>query len=319
MRETAQPIDRGLIARIFVDNYPLKLLSLGFAVALFSIVHSDQDAQRSMYLDVVALLPPPSAGKILVSSLPARVKVTLRGSRSRIAALEHDDFAPVQMDLRDPDRGFYHFDPASLGITGPFHVVSIDPASVQLTWRDRAERPLPVRVRLHGTPAAGYAVKGPIAVEPATVKVSGPKDEIDALHELYTEEVSVDGLTAGVHERRARLEPLTGHISFSDQNTVAVRLEIDAQQSERMFQSLEVAVIGPGDVSLRPVAVQVTLRGPARALAELTPEQVVPYVEPQAGAAATLVESLPVKLKGIPETCAVARVVPDTVIVKHGH
>jgi hypothetical protein len=319
VRETAQPIDRGWFARIVVDNYPLKLLSLGFAVALFSIVHSDQDAQRSMYLDVVALLPPPSADKILVSSLPARVKVTLRGSRSRIAALEHDDFAPVQMDLRDPERQFYHFDPAALGIAGPFHVVSIDPASVQLTWRERAERPLPVRVRLHGTPAAGYVVKGPIVVTPETVSVSGPKEELDALHELYTEEVSVDGLSSGVHERRARLEPLTGHVSFSGQNTVALRLEIDVQQSERMFQSLEVAVIGPGDVNLRPAAVQVTLRGPARALAELTPEQVIPYVEPQAGPAAALVEALPVKLKGIPETCAVAHIVPSTVLVKHAH
>jgi YbbR-like protein len=319
VRETAQPIDRGWMARIFVDNYPLKLLSLGFAVALFSIVHSDQDAQRSMYLDVVALLPPASADKILVSSLPARVKVTLRGSRSRIAALEHDDFAPVQMDLRDPERNVYHFDPAALGISGPFHVVSIDPVSVQLTWRERTERPLPVRVRLHGTPAAGVVVKGPIVVQPETIKVSGPKEEIDALHELYTEEVSVDGLSAGVHERRARLDPLTGHVSFSGPNAVAIRLELDVQQSERMFQSLEVAVIGPGDVSLRPGAVQVTLRGPARALAELTPEQVVPYVEPQPGVAAALVESLPVKLKGIPETCAVAHIVPSTVLAKHAH
>jgi hypothetical protein len=186
-----------------------------------------------------------------------------------------------------------------------------------LTWRERAERTLPVHVKLHGGPDSGFIVKRPITVEPETVVVSGPKEETDVMREVYTEEISVEGLTTGVHERRARLEPLTGHVGFTEQNTVSVRLEVEAQQSERTFSSLEIAVIGPGDVSLRPAAVQVTLRGPARALADLNAEQLVPYVEPATNAVSASVESLSVKLKGIPDACATSRIVPDTVLARH--
>ena len=66
----------------FTENVPLKLLSLALSVLLFSIVHSDQDGQRSIFVDVVALLPPPGSQKMLISDIPHQVKVTLRGSNS---------------------------------------------------------------------------------------------------------------------------------------------------------------------------------------------------------------------------------------------
>lgn len=317
MREFAQQADRGWLERIFIENYPLKLLALGFAIALFSVVHSDQDAQRSMYLDVVALLPPANADKVLVSTLPARVKITLRGSRSRLAALEHDDFAPVQMDLRDPSKQYYRFNPGSIGVSGPFRVVAIEPSSVSLTWRPRAEVSLPVHVKMHGTPQPGFMVRRPVMVTPGTIDVSGPDEEVHALTEVSTEEISVDGLGPGVHERHARLEALSGHVMYADQNSVTVRLEVDAEQSERIFPSLEVAVVGPGDVSLRPASVQVTLRGPSRALAGMSVEQLVPYVEPGGDGAPGSVQALPVKLKGVPDGCTAAQIVPDSVMVRH--
>ena len=317
MKEPAQHAERGLLARLFVENYPLKLLSLAFAIALFSLVHSDQDAQRSMYVDVVALLPPQAAGKILVSPLPARVKVTLRGSRARLAALSHDDFTPVQMDLRDPSRQFYYFDASAVGVSGPFRVVSIEPASVHLTWRGRAEKVVPVEAKLVGTPASGFGVRRPVTITPAQVAVTGPKDEIELLDVLTTEDINVDGLGAGVHERRVRMMPLPGHVAYVADSTVAARVEIDQQMSERAFPALEVAVIGPGDVVLRPSAVQVTLRGPSPMLAQLSHEQVVPFVEPAANLPSGSVESLEVKVRGLPEPCSAVRVVPSSVVVRH--
>ena len=317
MKEPAQHAERGLLARLFVENYALKLLSLGVAIALFSLVHSDQDAQRSMYVDVVALLPPQAAGKILVSTLPARVKVTLRGSRARLAALSHDDFTAVQMDLRDPGRQSYYFDASAVSVSGPFRVVSIEPASVQLTWRVRAEKALPVEAKLVGAPTLGYGVRRPVAITPPHVSVTGPKDELELLEVLTTEEINVEGLGAGVHERRVRLMPLPGHVAYLADSTVSARVEVDAQMSERTFPGLEVAVIGPDEVVVRPSAVQVTLRGPSPMLAQLTHDQVVPFVEPAQNLPSGTVESLDVKVRGLPEPCSPVRVVPSNVVVRH--
>jgi hypothetical protein len=317
VKEPVQHADRGFLLGLLLDNYGLKLLSLTFSIALFSLVRSEEDAQRSVYVDVVALLPSKNSDKILVSPLPARVKVTLRGSRSRLAALERDDITPVQMDLRDPGKQFFYFDPSSLGVTGPFSVVSVEPASVQLTWRVRAARSLVVEAKLVGSPAAGYAVQRPIAVMPKTVEVAGPREEVELMNTLQTEDINVEGLSAGVHERRARLPPLPGNLAYAAQNMVSARIEVVPEIAERTFTGVEVAVIGPGDLSLRPAVVQVTLRGPAPILSGIDQEQVVPAVTPSANLSASNIEPLEVKVRGLPESCSVVRITPSTVLARH--
>ena len=315
MRESAPQPERGLFARFVFDNYPLKLLSLALAIALFSIVHSDQDAQRAIYIDVVALLPPRKSDKLLISSLPAQVKVTLRGSRARIASLQHDDFAPLQMDLRDTSRRFYYFEQSAIDVARAVQVVSIEPASIELVWRERAERKVPVRAKLRGSPEEGYWVRKPLVVSPATVSISGPKDEIEALTEVFTEDIAIDGTSEGSHDRRSQLEPLPGHLLYAEHNSVNVHFDIVAEQGERTLRHLEVAVIGAGDASLRPNSVSVTLRGPARALSDLEPEEIVPYVE--LPAASEPVEVLEVKVRDVPAGFSVSRIAPTSVIAKH--
>jgi YbbR domain-containing protein len=317
VKEPVQSAERAWFARVVFDNYPLKLLALAFAVALFSLVHSGQDAQRSVYVDVVALMPPTEADMILVSTLPARVKVTLRGARARVAAVGHNDITPVQMDLREPGRRFYYFDPAAIGVSGPLRVVSVEPSSVQLAWRPRVDRSIGVRAKLSGTPAAGYAIRQPVEIVPSTVTVSGPKEEIEVLTVASTEDINIDGLAAGTHERRARLEPLSGHVAYAAQSAVLVRLEVEAETSERTFSNLEVAAIGPGNVTLRPGSVRVTLRGPAHQLKSVATDQLVPFVESAAGAAPSGAESLPVRLRGMPDSCSLVKIEPDSVLVRH--
>ena len=316
MKEQTQTSDRGWLYRLFVENYPLKLVSLAFAVALFAIVHGDQDAQRSLYVDVVALLPPSNADAVLVSTLPARVKVTLRGSRTRLAVLEHDDVAPIQMDLREPGRQFYHFDASSIGLSGPFRVVAIEPGSIQLTWSPRVERTIPVHVKLTGNPTAGHEVKQPIAVTPANVTIAGPKEEVEGLSFSATEEISAEGLGPGVHEVRTRLEPLSGHVSYLASPIVTARIEVESETRERIFAALEVSAVGPADVTLRPKTVQVTLRGPAPQLGKVVPEQLVPFVEITGEPGPSSVESVQVRLQGLPEACSVVQIVPSSVLAR---
>jgi YbbR domain-containing protein len=220
------------------------------------------------------------------------------------------------MDLREPGRQYYYFDPSDIGMTGSLHVVSIEPASVPLVWRPRAERTVPVHANLSGSPAAGYVVKSPLLISPAAVTVSGPRDEIEAISYWTTEQIGIDGLGPGVTERRVRLEPLTGHLTFAAQSIVTVRIEVESDIAERTFSGLEVEAVGSGSVKLRPTAVQVTLRGPAPQLAKLSGDQLVPFVEPS-GASPSSVESAVVKLGGLPEFCSIVRIVPSSVLVRH--
>ena len=46
------------IRAAFTENINLKLLSIGFTLVLYSLVHGAQDAQRVVSVDLVLLLPP---------------------------------------------------------------------------------------------------------------------------------------------------------------------------------------------------------------------------------------------------------------------
>lgn len=317
MRDGSQQLERSWLARLLFDNYPLKLLALLLSIALFSLVHSDQDAQRSLYVDVVALLPSPTANLMLVSDLPTQVRVTLRGSRSRIAALQRDDFAPIQMDLREAGRRRFYFDQSSIDVSGPVQVLGVDPASVELVWVARAERRVPVRARLRGNPEPGFIVKQPLTVTPANATIHGPEDEVNAIAEVFTEEISIEGLKQGTHQRRAQLQPLTtGHAKYRDEPSVDVQVEIVAQQGQRVVRHLELAVLGAVQATLRPNVVSVTLNGPVSDIGHIAADELVPYVDLSEATPSAPFAPAEVKLRGVPDGVAVSKIAPATVLAQ---
>ena len=76
------PAKKSFLMRALTEHIGLKLVALVASVGLFVIVRGTEDAQISISVDVVALLPPPSTERMLVSEIPDEIRVTLRGSRS---------------------------------------------------------------------------------------------------------------------------------------------------------------------------------------------------------------------------------------------
>jgi YbbR domain-containing protein len=303
-------------SRLVTDNFGLKLLSLAASVLLFSLVHSDVDAQRSIFLDVIALLPPTGSGKMLISELPAQVKVTLRGSRSRLSALSRDELSPIQMDLRGANtQPYYVFAPRTIPVGSAVQVAEITPSIVPLTWAVAGERRVPVHVQLEGELDKTLNLRGDeLDADPAYVTLRGPEHALKALNTVSTEPVSLLGLGLGEHRRRVPLEPLPEHVAYVEDTAVEVRVLIEPAMSERTLRRLEVAAIGEGNVALRPNHVEVTLRGPQNLIGELEPDVIVPYVELDPAAAAGT-HSADVKLRGVPAGVTVVRILPPSTLV----
>jgi YbbR domain-containing protein len=300
--------------RIITNNLGLKLLALGLSLLLFSLVHSDVDAQRSMFIDVVALLPPPDAGRMLVSELPTQVKVTLRGSRSRLSDLSRDDFSPIQLDLREGESGYYFFKPDEVDVGGGVHVVEIEPATVPLTWAPTGRKEVAVHALIDGKLEEHHRLRAAARARPGSVFVRGPKSELDELSTVSTEAVSLSGVGVGQHTRRVSLAPLPKLVTYEGDAYVEVQLDVEPIVAERTLRRLEVAVLGASAAALRPDRVTVTLRGPQEALTDLDPDQVVPYIE-LANATSTLTAH-DIKLRGVPETLEVLRVTPSSVLAR---
>ena len=301
------------LKRTVLDNLGLKLFSLIVSIALFTIVHGSEAGQRSLYVPVVAMLPPDGAGKILVGELPDKVKITLSGSRSVVNSINAVD--AVQMNLTDAPR-YYAFEPSLFGLPAGIDVQAT-PAALTLDWEPRQERKLPVRVQLSGVPEASLEIIGKPVATPNRVLVKGPRSSVEAMSELPTDLLAVGNLGAGTHRIRVPLLSLPAQVTAVGASDVTVELTLEAKREQRRLKRLTVAALNiSGPATIRPSHVDVIVAAPERTLDELDPDHVVPVIDFPAGTADGVALSLPVQLRGVDENVRVVRIEPPEVLVK---
>lgn len=306
---------RGVLRRALTENLALKGFSLLIALFLFFLIHGSEDAQRSTFVDVVALLPPAAAGKILRTPLPDQIRVTVRGSRSVINGLRRDEIPAVELDLRSAPRTLA-FEPTAFTLPAGVQVTAIDPTSVALRWENRESRTVRIRPRLTGTPPAGHELAANVTVEPSTVRIEGPSSVVAATSAVDTEVIDVTGLAQGRHERRVHLERAMD-LTFARDEPVRIAFEVVAERRTVVVRDVAVTPVGVGvRAELRPLRVDVHVSGSPQAAGLLVESRVVATVD-LAGlpAEAQGTVPLPVSVSGLPEGLEVTRVDPAEVLV----
>jgi YbbR domain-containing protein len=295
----------------FTENLNLKLLALGFALVLYSLVHGSQDAQRSMSVNLVMLLPPASANRVLVNQLPPQVRVTLRGPRAVLDDLRAEDIGNIQVDVHTGQAKRITLEPTMVHVPPGVRVEQIDPPALDLEWEEQVVRDVPVQVSVVGTPAPGFVVKGVPVAEPDTVRVHGPKSEVQVLQHVRADAFDVTGLTEGRYQRHLAVDRPRGRMSL-DTSSVLVTAEVTREVVERLFSKMPVAVVGPPKAKTQPAEVDVRLVCAPEIVRALRPEQVVPRVDVKSDAHAASL-SLPVT---VAVTDCEAHVTPAEVIVR---
>ncbi len=299
----------------FTENINLKLVSIGFTLVLYSLVHGAQDAQRSVPVDLVLLLPPDDANRVLVSSIPPQVRVTLRGQRTALDELHADDVGNLQVDVRAGQDRHVFFDKTGVHVPAGVTVDQIDPPGIDLQWDDVVTRDVPVQLTVTGTPAPGFIVKGVPVADPPNVRVRGPKGEVAVLQHARADAFDVSGLSEGSYTRALAIDRPTGHLAF-DVRSVSVTTHVTREVAEKTFTKIPVIVVGQSPANAKakttPADVDVRLSCPPDIVHALRPEQILPRVEEQS-TAATGSESHPVVVTV--DKCEV-HVTPDVVVVR---
>ena len=310
---TAEATLRQRLKRMVQENLGLKVFSLAVSIGLFTVVHGAESGQRSFQVQVVAILPPASKGKVLVGKIPDKVNVKLSGSQSVINSIR--SLESVQIDLTSATN-YYYFDPSLFGLPAGIDV-QVTPSSLTLDWVARMERKLPVRVQLSGLNNPNLELAAKPVVNPARVTVSGPRTSVENLSDLVTEPVSLTDLGPGVHRRRVPLLALPESITVLETSEINVEINIDTKKEHRRLRHLEVAALGiNAAVAMRPTHVDVLIAAPQNVLDEVNPEHLVPVVDlagVELGAGAV---SVPVQLRGLPEGARVLRTEPAEVLVR---
>lgn len=264
---------------LFGENLGLKLVSVVISVGLFAFVRGSGTVQRSVDLPLVAMLPEAGDGRpVLLSTLPEKVRLSVRGTSSVVSGLRADEIGPVQIDLRAGRRGLVRLSSEMVRLPAGSEFLSITPAELTLQWDVTVTHVLPIRAAVVGSLPPRARVDG-VEVEPARLRVRGPALYVDPMVSVHTESIDTTGLAPGRYERRIALEPPRAGVEYESAAGVRVTFEIVPTVGERRFPAVPVVVLGGGRLRLRPPVVDVVVQGDPDAVEALTAAQVVPVVE----------------------------------------
>lgn len=271
---------RDQVRAALFENVGIKLLSLCCAVALYAFHHGPQDAQRTIAVGVLSLMPPDAANRQLMTQLPNVVGVTLKGSRAQIDDIHSEDLGSVHLDLRTGRDQRVDLEASMFNVPAGVTVEQIIPSSIDVRWDDVVTRSIQVRVPRTGDTAPGFQLKGVITSDPATVEARGPRSTLDLITVARTAPFDVTGFTEGVHATKLAIDK--PNLVVYNVEQVSALVEVVREQVRKPFPKLKVEVIGLPRATTRPATVTVTVIGTAEDVNAILPEAIVPRVEPKA-------------------------------------
>ena len=298
----------------FTDNLGLKAGALGIAILMFSLVHGAEDMERSVYVGVVVQPPSDAQDMILVTEIPDRVRVRLKGSRARLNAIRQENLSPVDVKLKTKEEPRYYLEKEMFDLPTGVSVMQVVPPSLVFKWAPRAVRELPVEVSLDGELSPGLEWAGEPEVFPETMDVDGPRDVVNSMRTIRSMEVDVSALEAGVVQREVPLVGAPANTTFEAQ-TALVTLRVQPKMKERVLSPLRVDAEGVVPRALRPRAITARIRGPEAIVDQLNPASVLAIVNLSNTPANKGAVAVPVELRGLPDEVAVIEIAPAMVTV----
>ncbi|TFH30402.1 MAG: hypothetical protein E4H00_05210, partial [Myxococcales bacterium] len=288
------------IRLLFTENLGLKAGAVGLAILMFSLVHGAEDMERSVYVGVVVQPPSDAQDMILVTEIPDRVRVRLKGSRARLNAIRQENLPPVDVRLKTKEEPQYYFEKEMFDLPTGVSVIQVVPPSLVFKWVPRAVREIPVEVTLNGKLPAGLEWAGEAEVFPETIDVDGPRDVVSSMRSVRSMEFDVSELEDGVLQRELPLVGAPANTTFGVQ-TVLVTLRVQPKMTERVLLPLRVDAEGVVPRAIRPRAIAARLRGPAAILDQLNPASVLAIVNLSEAPVKMGSVTAPVELRGLPD------------------
>jgi YbbR domain-containing protein len=178
------------------ENWILKLISLTFALILWFFVMGERRLEIGYAVPLETENVP--AGMMIANELPSTIDVRISGPRTLLMNLQPQDIR-IAVDLGDVQPGVTSFKRLEerLNLPWALRVTRMSPAFVDVRLERMAEKMVPIRPVLIGTPAQGFRVTT-IQSVPLQVVVEGAESELAQVDEVTTEAVSVEGIKEGL-------------------------------------------------------------------------------------------------------------------------
>ncbi len=272
----------GWLKEAFSKNLGLKAMAMLFALGFFGYVHGQENVQQRTIPVSVISLPPERGDKELMTKIPPDIHVTLRGPGRTLTDLVQGGTPPVEIDLRSGYPTEIEFSKVMFRFPPQLELIVVDPPRLQLEWEEVVTRQIPLQASITGQLPEGFIMKGEPTVEPERVAVKGPRSRVEVMQFARLAPYNVTGLTEGRFPRRIAIDPPPERVNYLGSPAATVVVEVKRRESEKLFSERPVQVVGPGNATVEPRTVDVTVIGPPNVVRALRPEQVVPRADLEA-------------------------------------
>jgi len=266
-RRTTSGLEK-VVRKVFVEDWNLKLLSLGITLVLWLLV-TGQNQPVTAHVNVQLNFIRPQSLEIS-NDPPKTVDVMLTGSRSKLDNLSSLDLvATVDItDQRGGERVLRLADKAQIVLPQGVRIDGFQPSAIAVRLEPIIQRELVVEAKVEGKPVDGYEV---YAIRPSksTIPVRGPESHVNQLQKAQTETIWLNGHKETFVAPNVAIDVSDPKIDLLDP-ILNVEIVIGEKRVEKNFT--DVPVTTTQGTSVQPATASVTVLGSASALEKLRAE-----------------------------------------------
>jgi YbbR-like protein len=211
-----------------LDNLGLKVLSVVLAVFLWAVVVGEQkvDVTMNVPLEIKGL----RRNLVVVNEPTDTLEVRVRGPKTLVSTMSPAEIVMEGLTTNLSDgENLIAIRPEMVHVPRGIEVVDVTPRRVRVVLDALVEREVEVNPRVEGSLPKGYVLKR-VSSNPASVRMTGPRNDLQRLTRVYTLPINLDGHSASF-TARALLEPVGRQVRVTDDTPIIVAVEIGTGRS----------------------------------------------------------------------------------------
>ena len=253
-------------------EFPSKKLLIGIIILMVIGVTGLLVTQKPAFKEADIFIPIESdaTARSITVIVPRStgLDVRVRGPAEAIAGLSQKPLI-YQLGIAEARNGVQKIgvDSSKIGLPAGVSIVHIHPRTITVRIERLIEKTLPVETVLTGTPASRFAVVNTL-IHPESVRVRGPESVVSALTRIQMKPVDISGISKSLRQRVALDLPDGIKPAKPEQFIV----EISVKEKIVVKRIDNIVIQGHGGSKpyrISPPTIEVTIKGPARAINNL--------------------------------------------------
>ena len=267
----------------FRENILQKAFALGMALVIWAMAPTPQKEgfTEMQFFVAISYINLPKNMEF-IESPPQSVSLFVSIPNSEVGELNPAQFQ-VQVDLSNAEPGDNNITIRRNEILAPKTAVinKINPETLDLVLEEGIEKLVDIKPVFQGQLGEGYVVEK-VELNPAQVLVRGPKSQLEAMVQIETKAINIEGLTGQVDMLIKPIFPQGITLVEPKPDLFAARIRIGSQPVVMNFENLPIGVVNQVYVTrFNPKSFNITVRGPKRLVEALKKDDIQAFINLQ--------------------------------------